>query len=262
MRERRWLTEGTQAAGTQAQRLEELLEAKREHDEAVARIDECVAQGLLSAEEAAEQRSIAARAWMVAKADSGVAEDGVEREGGAHAAKEEPKRRRGRQAGSKNTPRTGLDDLDEKTLFAVCEDLGLAWTGDRAQATAAIHARSGSTAKTPKTNLDGLQEATLALICAYRSLDSSGDRAGLIARIQAGGPGKKAGREPREAEQNEEKKHDKGAKKAKGKAGAHGTLAAGAAVGKPKRAATACLQFPLSERGDSGRIPGSLPANP
>ena len=62
MRERRWLTEGTQAAGTQAQRLEELLEAKREHDEAVARIDECVAQGLLSAEEAAEQRSIAARA--------------------------------------------------------------------------------------------------------------------------------------------------------------------------------------------------------
>ena len=240
MRERRWLTEGTQAAGTQAQRLEELLEAKREHDEAVARIDECVAQGLLSAEEAAEQRSIAARAWMVAKADSGVAEDGVEREGGAHAAKEEPKRRRGRQAGSKNTPRTGLDDLPDKTLRAVCEDLGLTWAGDRAQATAAIHAQSGSTAKTPKTNLDGLQEGTLALICADRGFDSSGDRAGLIARIQAGVPGKKAGREPREAEQAtdktaaEAKQQAKGAKKAKGKVGA-----AAAAAGKPQRAATA-----------------------
>ena len=55
------------AAGSQVQRLQELLVAKREHDEAVARIEECVAQGLLSAGEAAEQRSMAARALMGGK---------------------------------------------------------------------------------------------------------------------------------------------------------------------------------------------------
>ena len=94
----------------------------------------------------------------------------------------ESKRGRGRQVGSKNTPRTGLDDLQDKTLCQVCKDLELAWT-DRAQAITAIHLRSGSSAKSPKTNLDDLKEDTLVLICADRNLASSGNRADLIARI-------------------------------------------------------------------------------
>ena len=105
--------------------------------------------------------------------------------GAAHkvaAAEAEPKRGRGRQVASKNTPRTGFDDIRDKTLCQVCKDLELAWI-DRAQAIAAIHLRSGSSAKSPKINLDGLKEDTLALICADRTLATSGNRAELIARI-------------------------------------------------------------------------------
>jgi hypothetical protein len=71
--------------------------------------------------------------------------------GAAHkvaAAEAEPKRGRGRKVGTKNTPRTGFDDLQDKTLCQVCKDLQLAWI-DRAQAIAAIHLRSGSSAKSP-----------------------------------------------------------------------------------------------------------------
>ena len=119
---------------------------------------------------------------MASKANAGVAADGRELSRGAPAAEAELKRGGGRQVGSKNTARTGLHDLQDKTLFQVCKDLGLAWI-DQAQAIAAIHLRSGSSAKSPKTNLDGLKEDTLALICADRNLASSGNRAELIARI-------------------------------------------------------------------------------
>jgi hypothetical protein len=44
-----------------AQRLQDLLEAKHEHDAAIAGIDECVAEGILSAAETAERRSLASR---------------------------------------------------------------------------------------------------------------------------------------------------------------------------------------------------------
>jgi hypothetical protein len=121
-------------------------------------------------------------ALMAAKANAGVAADARELSRGAPAAEAELKRGRGRQVGSKYTARTGLHDLQDKTLCQVCKDLGLAWI-DQAQAIAAIHLRSGSSAKSPKTNLDGLKEDTLALICADRTLASSGNRAELIARI-------------------------------------------------------------------------------
>ena len=118
--------------------------------------------------------------------------------GAAHkvaAAEAEPKRGRG-----KNTPRTGFDDIRDKTLCQVCKDLELAWI-DRAQAIAAIHLRSGSSAKSPKINLDGLKEDTLALICADRNLASSGNRADLIERILGrGGGGKDANGPDRSAE--------------------------------------------------------------
>ena len=109
-----------------------------------------------------------------------VVANGRESNSSTPAAAAKPKR--GRQVGSKNTPRTGLDDLQDKTLCQVCKDLELAWT-DRAQAITAIHLRSGSSAKSPKTNLDDLKEDTLVLICADRNLASSGNRADLIARI-------------------------------------------------------------------------------
>jgi hypothetical protein len=44
-----------------ARQLQDVLEAKHEHDAAIARIDECVAEGVLSAAETAEQRSLASR---------------------------------------------------------------------------------------------------------------------------------------------------------------------------------------------------------
>jgi hypothetical protein len=165
-----------------ARRLQDLLEVKIKHDAAIARIDKCVAEGVISAAEAAHQRSLASRALIAAKANAGVVADGRELNSGAPAAEAESKRGRGRQVGSKNTPRTGLDDLQDKTLCQVCKDLELAWT-DRAQAITAIHLRSGSSAKSPKTNLDDLKEDTLVLICADRNLASSGNRADLIARI-------------------------------------------------------------------------------
>jgi hypothetical protein len=71
------------AGSSQARRLRDLLEAKQEHDAAIARIDECVAEGLLSAAEAADQRGLASRALMAAKANAGVAEDGREGNSGA-----------------------------------------------------------------------------------------------------------------------------------------------------------------------------------
>jgi hypothetical protein len=65
----------------QARRQQDLLEAKQEHDAAIARIDECVAEGLLSAAEEADQRGLASRALMEAKANTGVAEEGSARVG-------------------------------------------------------------------------------------------------------------------------------------------------------------------------------------
>jgi hypothetical protein len=184
---------GEDAGSSQARRLRDLLEAKQEHDAAISRIDECVAEGLLSATEAADQRGLASRALMASKANAGVAAEGSKlKRGGTVEA--EPKRGRGRQVGSKNTPRTGLDDLQDKTLCRVCKDLGLEWI-DRAQAISAIHLLSGSSAKTPKTNLDGLKEDTLALICTDRTLASIGNRADLIACIM-GGKEKDRGKEP------------------------------------------------------------------
>jgi hypothetical protein len=115
-----------------------------------------------------------------------VVANGRESNSSTPAAAAKPKR--GRQVGSKNTPRTGLDDLEDKTLCQVCRDVGLTWI-DRAQAIAGIHLQSGSSAKSPKTNLDDLKEDTLALICADRSLASSGNRADLIARILGRGGG-------------------------------------------------------------------------
>jgi len=60
-------------ASSQARRLRDLLEAKQEHDAAIARIDECVAEGLLSATEAADQRGLACHALMASMANAGVA---------------------------------------------------------------------------------------------------------------------------------------------------------------------------------------------
>ena len=65
--------ESSQAAG-----LGQILQAKRDYDEAVARIDECVQAGALSFAEGAEQRAIASRALARAKEEAGVAVNGQE----------------------------------------------------------------------------------------------------------------------------------------------------------------------------------------
>jgi hypothetical protein len=229
---------GEDAGSSQARRLRDLLEAKQEHDAAIASIDECVAEGLLSATEAADQRGLASRALMASKANAGVAAEGRDFDRGTEEA--EPKRGRGRQVGSKNTPRTGLDDLQDKTLCRVCKDLGLEWI-DRAQAISAIHLLSGSSAKTPKSNLDGLNEDTLSLICTDRTLASIGNRADLISRIM-GGKEKDRGKESSCEEEKpankpgQQKQQANKVKTAKKKAGGHGDFVAEG--DRPKRAAT------------------------
>jgi len=110
--------------------------AKHEHDAAIVRIDECVAEGILSAAGATEQCG------------------GRDLNSRAPAAEAEPKRGRGRQVGSENTSLTGLDDLQDKTLCQMCKDLGLAWI-DRAQAIAAIHLRSSKVAKNKPRRPEG-----------------------------------------------------------------------------------------------------------
>jgi len=85
--------------------------------------------------------------------------------------------RRGRQAGSKNTLRTRIDDLSDDTLRALGSELGLT-VRDRAELVVGIHKASGATSKVPKTNLEPLSVATLKRICAERALSPLGRPAG------------------------------------------------------------------------------------
>jgi len=56
----------------QAERLQALLSAKREHDEALATIEKCAAAGALTPEEAAAQKAQAAAALGRARAEAGL----------------------------------------------------------------------------------------------------------------------------------------------------------------------------------------------
>jgi hypothetical protein len=60
------------------QRLQDLLEAKHEHDTSITRINEGVAEGTLSAAAAAHQRGLASRSLIVSKANADVVADGRE----------------------------------------------------------------------------------------------------------------------------------------------------------------------------------------
>ena len=92
----------------QSQRLRNLLEAKHEYDEAITRIDQCMAQGLLSAAEAAEQRDTASRALMAAKADVGRGGEG----GG------------GPQVSTANRASSGSDQGSAETTPAEVQSMG------------------------------------------------------------------------------------------------------------------------------------------
>jgi len=182
----------------QSARLQKLLEAKLAHDQALSCIDQCVDAGALSVHEAATQRDQAAAALDAEKDNAGVA---VEGKTGISPViigekRKDPPKNRGRQAGSKNTPRTGIEDLTDATLTAVYADTtgmkGMSEEVGRACMIQLIHVASGSTAKKHKTNLDALSVSTLLLICADRKLDTNGDKEKLIQSIQTDSPGAKA----------------------------------------------------------------------
>jgi hypothetical protein len=199
----------------QAARLEALLLAKREHDTALGVIEQCVATGVLSRSQAAAEIAEAAAALQRAKDKAGLgsAEGGAKRDMqanifmslGCHrmvagGSAQGPTRysqhlpsvveggyssesTRGRQVGSKNIPRSCIDDLSDDTLEALGRELGLAASG-REELLAGIHKASGATSKVPKTSLDQLSLATLQRICANRTLSPLGDKSKLIQRIQ------------------------------------------------------------------------------
>jgi hypothetical protein len=199
----------------QAARLEALLLAKLEYDTALGIIEQCVATGVLSRSQAAAEIAEAAAALQRAKDKAGLgsADGGAQRDMQANVftslgchrmvageSAQCPTRysqqstsvveggyssesTRGRQVGSKNTPRSCIDDLSDDTLEALGRELGLAASG-REELLAGIHKASGATSKVPKTSLDQLSLATLQRICANRRLSPLGDKSKLIQRIQ------------------------------------------------------------------------------
>jgi len=201
----------------QAGRLHLLIQAKREHDEALQIIEQCVAAGALTASEADVQRAEASAQLQRAKSIISIEEEGGRATAGRALPGAPPPRsesaprdvlgsrskeateatapRRGRQTGSKNTPRTRIDDLSEETLKAVTSDLGQTWSSDRGQVISGIHAASGASSKVPKTNLEPLTHETLERICADRQLEPVGNhRADVIECIlQGAGRKTKAG---------------------------------------------------------------------
>jgi len=99
-----------------ARLLQDLLEAKHEHDTAIVRINEHVSEGTLSTAEVAHQRGLASRFLIVLKANAGMVADCREFNSNSSAKEAKPKRGCGRQVCSKNMPQTGLDDLQDRTL--------------------------------------------------------------------------------------------------------------------------------------------------
>ena len=117
----------------------------------------------------------------------GTKEESLQSEGGGEGSKGKGEgARRGRQPGSKNIPRTRIDDLAVYTLRACCRDLGLSEAVTVDEMTASIHKASGATAKVPKVNLEALSLDTLKAICAHRGLSGSGGKGEMIESIQSG----------------------------------------------------------------------------
>jgi len=190
----------TKMGSQQVQRLQSLLHAQKEHDEAQAAVEKCVAAGALSPREAATQQAQATAALKGARAEAGFAsKDAMESDGGGDEGEPEgnPKgegvgHKRGRQPGQKfgkYAARTRIDDLGINTLRAVCDDLGLTnRLINEAEMMTSIHKASGATAKVQKTNLDALSVETLKRICAERKLkvEDESDKTVLINWIQNG----------------------------------------------------------------------------
>ena len=190
----------TKMGSQQVQRLQSLLHAQKEHDEAQAAVEKCVAAGALSPREAATQQAQATAALKGARAEAGFAsKDAMESDGGCDEGEPEGNpqgegvgHKRGRQPGQKfgkYAARTRIDDLGINTLRAVCDDLGLTnRLINEAEMMTSIHKASGATAKVQKTNLDALSVETLKRICAERKLkvEDESDKTVLINWIQNG----------------------------------------------------------------------------
>jgi len=209
----------------QAERLQALLVAKREHDDAIAAVEQCLAAGALTVEEAGAQREAAAHAFKRAKemavlanlpqngfpskaacGITGVVASPGSRSPGTEAGDPAPMRGRGRGVGCKNKARTRTDDLSIETLRAISEEILVepeistvhalhdqvaSSSEDEKEAYRLgmieyIHKASKATSQCPKCNLDPLTAGTLARICTDRQLSTVGDKNELIERIQAG----------------------------------------------------------------------------
>ena len=262
----------------QVQRLQALLHAKKEHDEALVAIEKCVAEGLLSAPEAAAQKAQAGEDLKSARVEAGLAgrDDTEESKGEADEGdepEEKPKGeddgpRRGRQPGQKigkYAARTRIDDLGINTLRAMCEDLVLPnlQIGE-AEMMASIHKASGATAKVLKTNLDALSVETLKCICADRKLnvETECDRTALIDWIQNGAASVK--KVARQDENKLQESSEEIQQPAKAKARPKGTTKAGkesadmglAAEDKPKRV-RAATSYNLFMKEEIARLKGA-----
>jgi len=184
----------------QVQRLQALLHAKKDHNEALVAIEKFVAKGLLSTPEASAQKAQAEKDLKSARAEAGLVgrDDTEESKGETNEGDEQEGKpkvecggpRRGRQLGQKigkYAARTRIDDLGINTLRAMCDDLVLQnrQLGE-AEMMASIHKATGATAKVLKTNLDALSVETLKCICADRKLnvENDGHRRALIDWIQ------------------------------------------------------------------------------
>jgi len=184
----------------QVQRLQALLHAKKDHNEALVAIEKFVAKGLLSTPEASAQKAQAEKDLKSARAEAGLVgrDDTEESKGETNEGDEQEGKpkvecggpRRGRQLGQKigkYAARTRIDDLGINTLRAMCDDLVLQnrQLGE-AEMMASIHKATGATAQVLKTNLDALSVETLKCICADRKLnvENDGHRRALIDWIQ------------------------------------------------------------------------------
>jgi len=262
----------------QVQRLQALLHAKKDHDEALVAIEKCVAKGLLITPDAAAQKAQAEKDLKSARVEAGLAgRDDTEESKGETNEGDEPEGkpkgecdlpRRGRQPGQKigkYAARTRIDDLSINTLRAMCDDLVLQnhQIGE-AEMMASIHKASGATAKVLKTNLDALSVGTLKCICADRKLnvENEFDRTVLIDWIQNG-----AASVQKVARQDENKLQDSSEEiqqTTKAKARPKGTTKAGkesadmafAAEDKPKRV-RAATSYNLFMKEEIARLKGA-----
>ena len=183
----------------QAQRLQALMDAKKQHDEALDTIRKCMDAGVLTPGEAEAQQAQANATFQRARAEAGLAGRDDQEESKNEGDKQEGKpkgegggSKRGRQPGQKigkYAARTRIDDLGINTLREVCADLGLPNRQiNEKEMTASIHKASGATAKVLKTNLEALSVETLKHICADRKLkiENESDKTALIDWIQNG----------------------------------------------------------------------------